>query len=75
MATRYSSSVDTPEQSLRIGLGYALQARCMVDVDNPSIDGLQTLLLLSQTFFAHNYGKKAYMTFSTSHIYLTLAVS
>lgn len=35
----------------------------MVDVDNPTIENLQTLLLLSQAFFAHGLGKKAYMTF------------
>ncbi|XHG00564.1 hypothetical protein AWENTII_004000 [Aspergillus wentii] len=61
---RYSSTAATPEQSLRTGLEYALQARRMVDIDNPSIEGLQTLLLLCQTFFAHGLGKKAYMTFS-----------
>lgn len=35
----------------------------MVDIDNPSIEGLQTSLLLTQAFFAHSFGKKAYMTF------------
>jgi hypothetical protein len=61
--SRYTSFVGTPDQSLRMGLEHALQARCMVDVDRPSIEGLQALLLLSQAFFAHNLGKKAYMTF------------
>lgn len=35
----------------------------MVDIDNPTVEGLQTLLLLSQVFFAYGLGKKAYMTF------------
>jgi hypothetical protein len=48
---------------LRIGLDAALQARRMIDVDNPTIDGLQSLLLLSQAFFSYGLGKKAYMTF------------
>ncbi|KAF7156543.1 hypothetical protein CNMCM6106_000575 [Aspergillus hiratsukae] len=61
---RYTSSPNTPEQSLRMALDYALQARRMVDIDQPSMDGLQALLLLSQTYFAHGLGKKAYMTFT-----------
>ena len=40
-----------------------MQTRRMVDLDNPTLEGLQTLLLLSQTFFAYGLGKKAYMTF------------
>lgn len=35
----------------------------MIDVDDPTIEGLQALLLLSQAFFAYGLGKKAYMTF------------
>lgn len=37
----------------------------MVDIDQPSIENLQTLLLLSQTFYAYGCGKKAYMTLGT----------
>ncbi|KAB8214121.1 hypothetical protein BDV33DRAFT_196374 [Aspergillus novoparasiticus] len=48
------------------GLDYARQARRLVDIDDPSIEGLQTLLLLSQTFFAYGYGKKAYMALSNA---------
>ncbi|KAB8228465.1 uncharacterized protein BDW43DRAFT_303833 [Aspergillus alliaceus] len=48
------------------GLDYAQQARRLVDIDDPSIEGLQTLLLLSQTFFAYGYGRKAYMTLSNA---------
>lgn len=46
-----------------MGLDAALQARQMVDVDNPTVEGLQTLLLLSQAYFAYGLGKKAYMVF------------
>lgn len=61
MKRRYTdgASSSAAPQSLE----YALQARRMVDVDNPTIENLQTLLLLSQAFFAHGLGKKAYMTF------------
>lgn len=45
---------------------YASQARTMVDIDEPSIESLQTLLLLSMAFYAVGKGKKAYMTLCTS---------
>ena len=63
--SRYTNTAGQSEQSLRAGLDAALQARRAVDVDNPTLDGLQALLLLSQAFFAHGLGKKAYMTFCT----------
>lgn len=55
---------------------YASQARTMVDIDEPSIESLQTLLLLSIAFYAVGKGKKAYMTLCTSfplheRVYLT----
>lgn len=65
MRVRYTHTIGQPEQSLHVGLDAALQARRMVDVDNPTVEALQTLLLLSQAFFAYGMGKKAYMTFST----------
>lgn len=59
------------EQSLRTGLDAALQARRMIDVDNPTVEGLQALLLLSQAFYAYGLGKKAYMTFCMLDLDLT----
>ncbi|KAJ5238609.1 hypothetical protein N7468_003228 [Penicillium chermesinum] len=60
----YCSTGVTAEQSIRAGLDTSLHVRRMVDLDNPTIDGLQTLLLLSQAYFAYGLSKKAYMTFS-----------
>ncbi|KAL5340023.1 type I 3-dehydroquinase-domain-containing protein [Aspergillus crustosus] len=57
LTLRYTT-VNPPPGSLE----YARQARRMVDLDQPSIENLQTLLLLSQTFYAYGCGKKAYMT-------------
>lgn len=74
MQGRYTSSLGQPEQSLRTGLDAALQARRMVDVDDPTIEGLQTLLLLSQAYFAYGLGKKAYMTFCTIAFFYTLSI-
>lgn len=65
MRLRYTSSGQ--EQSLRTGIDAALQARRLIDVDNPTVEGLQTLLLLSQAFYAYGLGKKAYMTFCKHH--------
>ncbi|KAI2722530.1 transcriptional regulator family: Fungal Specific TF [Penicillium roqueforti] len=64
MTVRYTTSPGQVEQSLRSGLDAALQARRMIEVDDPTVEGLQTLLLLSQAFHAYGLGKKAYMTFS-----------
>lgn len=63
MRLRYTSSIGQAEQSFRTAIDIALQARGMIDVDNPTIERLQALLLLSQAFHAHGLGKKAYMTF------------
>ncbi|KAA8649187.1 transcription factor domain-containing protein [Aspergillus tanneri] len=59
---RYTSPNSPSPQSLEV----ARQARPLVDIDTPSIEGLQTLLLLSQAFFAHGYGRKAYMTLTNA---------
>ena len=59
---RYAQSAEGQEGSTRIGLEYALKARQEIDIDNPTIEGLQTLLLLSMVFFAYGLGKKTYMT-------------
>ena len=61
MKRRYTDGTSTSAATQ--SLEYALQARRMVDVDNPTIENLQTLLLLSQAFFAHGLGRKTYMTF------------
>ena len=47
---------------------YALQARALVDIDEPSIESLQTLLLLSMAFYAVGKGNKAYMTLCLSSL-------
>ncbi|EED23703.1 fungal specific transcription factor, putative [Talaromyces stipitatus ATCC 10500] len=65
ITTRYSQSSEGQEGSTRTGLEYALNARQEIDVDNPTIEGLQTLLLLSMVFFAYGLGKKTYMTISS----------
>ncbi|GAD95508.1 hypothetical protein PVAR5_4151 [Paecilomyces variotii No. 5] len=60
------------EPSLRPGLDYALQSKRAVDIDEPSIETLQTLILLFLSFFAHGLGRKAYMTLSNC---ITVAIA
>ncbi len=40
---------------------HASRARAEIDVDEPTVDGLQALLLLVIAFTAAGRGKKAYM--------------
>ncbi|TAQ90951.1 hypothetical protein B7494_g689 [Chlorociboria aeruginascens] len=47
--------------SARLSEEYTLRARTELDTDDPSIDTLQTLLLLAIAFTASGKGKKAYM--------------
>jgi hypothetical protein len=42
----------------------AARARAQLDVDEPSVEALQTLLLLVTAFTASGRGKKAYMLLS-----------
>jgi hypothetical protein len=38
-----------------------MRSRAALDIDDPSVDAIQTLLLLSVAFTAAGKGKKAYM--------------
>jgi hypothetical protein len=40
---------------------YALKSRQELDIDEPSVDGLQCLVLLSQYSYQTGQGRKAYM--------------
>jgi hypothetical protein len=58
---RYATHPSGYHASVRLSEDYALRARSEIDVDEPSIDSLQALLLLSEAFTAAGKGKKAYM--------------
>lgn len=47
--------------AVRMSQDYAARSRAELDIDDPSIDTLQTLLLLEIAFKASGRGKKAYM--------------
>lgn len=42
----------------------AVQARNLLDIDDPTIENVQVLLLLSNAFFQAGKGKKSYMLLS-----------
>lgn len=46
---------------MRSSQDYAIQARAEIDVDEPSIDNLQALLLLTMANFQNGRGKRCYM--------------
>ncbi|KAI1142539.1 hypothetical protein F5Y05DRAFT_230169 [Hypoxylon sp. FL0543] len=49
------------QTAIKLSEDYALRSRSEIDTDEPSIDALQTLLLLVTAFTALGRGKKAYM--------------
>ncbi|KJR81341.1 uncharacterized protein SPSK_01102 [Sporothrix schenckii 1099-18] len=63
---RYTPHPNGYQAAVRLGEDYALRARAEIDVDEPSIDCLQTLLLLALAFVASGKGKKAYMLLCTA---------
>lgn len=42
-----------------------------VDADDPTLENLQTMLILSLTFYAMGYGKKSFMQMG-SHVFLLI---
>ncbi|TPR03482.1 hypothetical protein CAN33_000355 [Aspergillus niger] len=69
-STPFQYTTPNPPQG---SLEYARQARRLVDIDNPSIEGTQSLLLLCHTFFAYGCGKTAYMVLANA-VSMTLAL-
>ena len=63
---RYTPHPGGYQAAVSLGEDYARQARLEVDTDEPTIDCLQSLLLLALAFVASGKGKKAYMLLCTS---------
>ncbi len=63
---RYTAHPNGYHAAVRLSEDYALRARTELDIDDPSIECLQTLLLLGIAFTAAGKGKKAYMMLGTS---------
>lgn len=66
VSARYTSHPNGYFAAVRLSEDYAHRARTEVDIDEPSIDTLQALLLLAISYTASGRGKKAYMMFANA---------
>ncbi|XPT00550.1 3-dehydroquinate dehydratase [Ascochyta lentis] len=61
VSARYAPHFGGYNAAVRIGSEYARRARMELDIDEPSIEALQTLMLLAQASFQLGKGKKTFM--------------
>lgn len=69
---RYAPHYGGYNAAVRIGSEYARRARLELDIDEPSIEALQTLMLLAQASFQLGKGKKTFMLLSMARGYMQL---
>ncbi|KAJ9661838.1 hypothetical protein H2201_006318 [Coniosporium apollinis] len=65
VSSRYAFPYDGYNSADRTSEEYARRARFELDTDEPTIEGLQTLLLLAQESYQAGKGRKAYMLLSS----------
>ncbi|KAH6639644.1 fungal-specific transcription factor domain-containing protein [Boeremia exigua] len=61
VSARYAPHFGGYNAAVRTGSEYARRARLEIDIDEPSIEALQTLMLLAQASFQLGKGKKTFM--------------
>ncbi|OJD29948.1 fungal specific transcription factor domain-containing protein [Diplodia corticola] len=66
VSARYTSHPAGYSAAVRSAEDYAARARAELDTDEPSIESLQTLLLLAMASYQSGRGKKAYMFLTTA---------
>lgn len=66
VGARYAVHPNGYHAAVRLSEEYAARARAEVNIDEPSIETLQSLLLLSLSYIALGNGKKAYMLLGES---------
>ncbi|KAF2002725.1 hypothetical protein P154DRAFT_136521 [Amniculicola lignicola CBS 123094] len=66
VGARYAPHFGGYNASVRVGQEYSRRARMELDIDEPSIEVMQTLLLLSQANYQMGKGKKTYMLLSSA---------
>ncbi|KAI8933976.1 hypothetical protein NX059_008749 [Plenodomus lindquistii] len=67
VSARYAPHFGGYSSAVRIGQEYARRARLeIIDIDEPSIETLQTLMLLSQANFQLGNGKKTFMLLTSA---------
>lgn len=64
--SRYTPHPGGYQSAVNLSEDYAARSRREIDVDEPSLDGLQAALLLVIAFVGSGKGKKAYMLLSES---------
>lgn len=69
---RYTAHPNGYNAAVRLSEDYALRARTELDIDEPHIDTLQSLLLLAVAFTAAGKGKKTYMMLGVSKPFQSL---
>ncbi|KAK0109337.1 hypothetical protein ONS96_003156 [Cadophora gregata f. sp. sojae] len=65
VSARYTAHPNGYHAAVRLSEDYAIRARTELDIDDPSVDCLQALLLLAVAFTAAGKGKKAHMMLSS----------
>ncbi|KAI9734047.1 MAG: hypothetical protein M1818_006985 [Claussenomyces sp. TS43310] len=66
ISSRYVTDSKDYHAAANLSEDYASRARAELEADEPSIEGIQTLLLLSLAFMAAGKGRKAYMLLATA---------
>ncbi|KAF1939770.1 hypothetical protein EJ02DRAFT_436137 [Clathrospora elynae] len=66
VSARYAPHFGGYSSAVRIGQEYARRSRLELEIDEPSIETLQTLMLLSQASFQLGKGKKTFMLLNSA---------
>ncbi|KAF2872586.1 fungal-specific transcription factor domain-containing protein [Massariosphaeria phaeospora] len=66
VSARYAPHFGGYNAAVRVGQEYARRARMELDIDEPSIEALQTLMLISQASFQLGKGKKTFMLLTSA---------
>ena len=74
VGARYAPQLGGYNAVVRMALEFARRSRQELDLDEPSVENIQALLLLSQAFYQLGRGKKSYMLL-TSAINMALALN
>ncbi|KAF2184372.1 hypothetical protein K469DRAFT_727294 [Zopfia rhizophila CBS 207.26] len=66
VSARYAPHFGGYNAAVRVGQEYARRSRMELDIDEPSIEALQALLLLSQASYQTGKGKKTFMLLTSA---------
>ncbi|KAF2745761.1 hypothetical protein M011DRAFT_495564 [Sporormia fimetaria CBS 119925] len=66
VSARYTPHFGGYNAAAKVGQEYARRSRLELDIDEPSIEALQTLMLLAQANFQNGQGKKTFMLLTSA---------